>query len=96
MKQYIPILVIFLFAICCADPTYAQQKGRGKNIDPDKVFEQLDADKDGKISKEEVDKTDRPRLKENFYKIDADSDGFISKEEFKKMIEQRRQARNNK
>ncbi len=96
MKQYIPILAIFSFAICCADAASAQQKGRGKNIDPDKVFEKLDVDKDGKISKDEVDKADRPRLKENFSKIDADSDGFISKEEFNKMIEQRKQVRNNK
>ncbi|MBW7912166.1 MAG: EF-hand domain-containing protein [Taibaiella sp.] len=94
MKQYISMLVIIL-AINNPDTTIAQQKGRGKNIDPDKVFEKLDTDKDGKINKEEVEKADRPRLKENFSKIDADSDGFISKEEFKRMVEKRREATGN-
>ncbi len=95
MKQYISILAILCLAAISSD-TYAQQKGHGKNINPDKVFEKLDADKDGKISKEEVDKADRPRMKENFSKIDADGDGFISKEELKKMLEQRRQAQSDK
>jgi len=89
------MLVIITLAISNPDTTTAQQKGRGKNIDPDKVFEKLDTDKDGKISKEEVDKADRPRLKENFSKIDTDNDGFISKEEFKKMVEKRREATGN-
>lgn len=90
MKQYIFILAILCLATA-GSGTYAQQKGRGKNINPDKAFEKLDTDKDGKISKEEVDKADRPRLKENFSKIDADGDGFISKEEFKKMMDKRRE-----
>lgn len=89
------MLAILTLAICSGDTIHAQQKGRGKNIDPDKVFEKLDADKDGKISKEEVDKADRPRLKENFSKIDADGDGFINKEEFKKMVEKRRAVAGN-
>jgi Ca2+-binding EF-hand superfamily protein len=46
----------------------------------DEIFSKMDANKDGKLSKEEV----RGPLQNDFAKIDTDGDGFISKEELNK------------
>jgi Ca2+-binding EF-hand superfamily protein len=46
----------------------------------DEIFSQMDADKDGKLSKEEV----KGPLQNDFSKIDTNSDGFITKEELAK------------
>ncbi len=54
------------------------RKGRsGERRNPTMVMERLDANSDGKISKEEA----KGPLVEHFDKIDSNSDGFISKEE---------------
>lgn len=50
----------------------------GGIFDPRQVFERNDANKDGKLSKDEAPE----RMKENFDRMDADSDGFVSSEEF--------------
>jgi Ca2+-binding EF-hand superfamily protein len=52
------------------------------------MFEKADANKDGKLSKEEAPE----RMKENFAKIDANGDGQLTPEELKKAREARRQA----
>lgn len=52
------------------------------------MFEKADANKDGKLSKEEAPE----RMKENFAKIDANGDGQLTPEELKKAWEARRQA----
>lgn len=44
-------------------------------------FDAFDADKDGKLSREEVAKHSR-YLTDNFDKLDADKDGFLNWEEF--------------
>jgi len=49
----------------------------GQKPSMEEIFEKMDADKDGKLSAEEVDGP----LKEKFAVIDADADGFITKEE---------------
>ena len=51
----------------------------------DEIFEELDVNKDGKISKDEA----RGRLKENFDKIDTNKDGFIDRQELLKAASQR-------
>ena len=52
--------------------------GSGGFFDPRQVFERNDANKDGKLSKDEAPE----RMKENFDRMDADSDGFLTTEEF--------------
>ena len=47
---------------------------------PKEFFARMDANKDGKLGKDEV----RGPLSENFARVDADSDGAISEEEFSK------------
>ena len=49
------------------------------------MIEDLDANKDGKISKDEA----RGRLKEDFDKIDLNKDGFIDREELIKAASER-------
>lgn len=63
--------------------SYAQQTGEKQNPDHQSMFERLDTDKDGKISKAEADKAEKGRLKDNFSKIDTNGDSFITKEEMK-------------
>jgi len=54
------------------------RKGRsGERPNPAMVMERLDANSDGKISKEEA----KGPLAEHFDRIDSNKDGFISKEE---------------
>lgn len=44
------------------------------------LFSQMDANKDGKLSKKEV----KGPLKDDFAKIDTNKDGFLTKEELEK------------
>ncbi len=44
------------------------------------LLEKMDANEDGKLSKDEL----KGPLKDNFAKVDSDEDGFITEEEFKK------------
>ena len=84
MKKLLNIigLIVVSSMITNAAPT---ENDKTNNVPPPKlninqVFEKLDTNNDGKISKDEA----RGRIKENFDKIDADKDGFVSKEEAKK------------
>ncbi len=52
------------------------------------VFNRLDTDKDGKISKDEA----RGRIKEDFDRIDANHDGFITLDELMKAAKERHEA----
>jgi Ca2+-binding EF-hand superfamily protein len=49
----------------------------------------MDANKDGKLAKAEV----QGRLKDNFDKADTNGDGFITEEEFKNMAPPKRGQR---
>lgn len=62
---------------------YAQEKKDHPRRDPEELFKKLDTDADGKISKEEADKSEHKMIKEHFAEIDANSDGYISKDELK-------------
>lgn len=53
--------------------------GGGGNWDPMAMFDRMDKDQNGKISKDEV---QGGRFADNFDKADADSDGNVTKEEF--------------
>jgi Ca2+-binding EF-hand superfamily protein len=77
---------IMLISLINADALTAQDRkkdGNGSNDGPpsiEKLFKQMDADKDGKLSKAEV----KGPLKEDFNKVDANEDGYLSKEEIEK------------
>jgi Ca2+-binding EF-hand superfamily protein len=53
-------------------------KGKGDKGNPREFFERLDANKDGKLSKDEVPE----RMRDNVKGLDANNDGAISLEEF--------------
>lgn len=71
--------------------------GKNKGIVLDKVFEKLDTNGDGKISKEEFKKFAENSAKGKggqlgerlFDRLDTNSDGYLSKDEFKKLDELR-------
>ncbi|CAG2532572.1 MAG: EF-hand domain-containing protein [Maribacter dokdonensis] len=71
-----------LFALLVAFGTVAvNAQSKGERREPPtyaKLLEEMDADEDGQLSKEEV----KGPLKDNFSEIDTNEDGFISKEEF--------------
>jgi hypothetical protein len=46
-------------------------------------FKEMDKDGDGKLSKAEVDGSDRKGIIKNFATADANADGFITKDELK-------------
>jgi hypothetical protein len=64
-----------------------QERFRGERPSTAQIFEHMDADKNDKLSLEEV----KGPLKEGFSKIDADKDGFISKEELEKTQKENKQ-----
>ena len=62
--------------------------GQRGNFDPAAAFKKLDADGDGKVSKDEYLKSPRAaqdpaKAGERFAKIDKDGDGFLTLDEFK-------------
>ena len=83
-------IALLTSAIGNAQENTDREKGRPG---PEKIMERLDADEDGKLSKEEASKAKRGRLAEKFDEIDTNSDGFIDLDEFKKFHEQRPKRR---
>lgn len=61
----------------------------GKRGERREAIRDMDADQDGKISKEEA----KGRILENFDAIDADADGFLTKEELHAFAEAKRAER---
>jgi hypothetical protein len=81
-----------------ADDDEKEKKGSGALArNPEVVFKKMDANGDGKVSKEEFTDffsklgqgklKDRPRLLERMFdKADTNGDGYLSLEEFKKFL----------
>ena len=67
------------------------QEGRrpGDNANQGGEFARMDANGDGKLSRDEA----PPRLKEDFDTLDGNKDGFIDREELRKAFESRRENR---
>jgi Ca2+-binding EF-hand superfamily protein len=65
------------------------QKRGGDRPNVETIFTEMDANKDGKISKSEA----KGPLAEEFSKIDSNNDGFISKEELKNAPKPERKER---
>ncbi|MCF7784795.1 MAG: hypothetical protein K9N47_01665 [Prosthecobacter sp.] len=64
--------------------TFAADAPKKPKMTPEEMFAKKDADKDGKISKEEFLKGSKDAAKSEaaFGNKDKDKDGFLSKEEF--------------
>ncbi|WP_199726307.1 EF-hand domain-containing protein [Aquimarina sp. BL5] len=73
-------LVIFMVSCTSNAQSKDEKQRRQKPPSIEEVFKIMDADEDGKLSKEEV----KGPLKRDFSKIDTDEDGFITKEELEK------------
>lgn len=67
-------------------PVLAQQTPSQESAGPLRLFERMDADKDGRLSRDEL----PGRLRENFSQVDTNGDGFISREEHLAVVGQGR------
>jgi Ca2+-binding EF-hand superfamily protein len=67
-----------------ADAPAKKPEGDKPKLTPEEMFTKKDADKDGKVSKEEYLKgsKDAAKSEASFTKKDKDKDGSLSKEEF--------------
>ncbi|WPR71930.1 EF-hand domain-containing protein [Flavobacterium sp. NG2] len=77
------ILFSALFLLIGTVVSFGQNDDKPKDRKPptiEELFKQMDANKDGKLSKEEI----KGPLKDDFAKIDTNKDGFLTKEELKK------------
>ncbi|MCG9791688.1 EF-hand domain-containing protein [Flavobacterium algicola] len=83
MKKIILKFVLGLTLFAGTTSVFAQQneeQGGKKPPTAEEIIKKMDADKDGKLSKDEV----KGPLKDDFTKIDTDKDGFLSLAEIKK------------
>ena len=86
------VIGVFLFMFSCGN---AQDKEKGGNQKPPtfkELLKEMDSNKDGKLSKEEV----KGPLKDDFVKIDTDKDGLITEAELEKAPKPKRPERNQK
>ena len=84
LKLGIAMLTIALFASCKTSSetesnNSSTQRSKGGQPSVENLMTQMDSNKDGKLSKNEV----KGPLANDFSKIDSDDDGYISKEELK-------------
>jgi Ca2+-binding EF-hand superfamily protein len=82
LKLGITMLGIVLLASCKSsegENKNGGQAGKGGQPSITKLLSEMDANKDGKLSKTEV----NGPLKNDFSKIDTDNDGFITEAELK-------------
>ena len=100
LKLVITIMTIALFASCkstseaesaskssqSTNKTSERRQGGQPNVE--QLIAQMDANKDGKLSKDEV----KGPLKNDFSKIDADDDGYLSEEELENAPKPERQS----
>lgn len=85
-------VLVFTMALFYTSTSFGQSQNRQDRKKPPtfkELIKEMDADENGKLSKDEL----KGPLKENFAKVDADEDGFITEEEFKKAPRPKRQKR---
>ena len=86
------LVIVFGMTVCMSINSYAQPNGKDRKKPPtfEQLLKEMDANEDGKLSKDEV----KGPLKDEFEKVDTDEDGFITEEEFKKAPKPKRKERN--
>jgi len=70
----------------------SQERQRKEPPSIDEIFEYMDENEDGKLSKKEV----KGPLSKNFARVDTNEDGFISREELEKAPKPKRRGKPNK
>lgn len=77
-------LVCLLFAVSIINPVSAAEKPKSAKSDAqfDQMFNSVDSDQDGKISKHEAE-LKAPAMADLFAQIDTDHDAYLSKHEIK-------------
>lgn len=93
LKFVITILTIALFASCKSSSDAEKKNGtsqrrQGGQPNVEQLIAQMDANKDGKLSKDEV----KGPLKTDFSKIDTDDDGYLSEAELENAPKPERQG----
>jgi len=90
-KSLIKVMIIGLFTFLGTFTINGQSDQRQRPQERpsiDELFEQMDADEDGKLSIKEV----KGPLKDDFSKIDTNEDGYLTKEELENAPKQERQS----
>lgn len=110
MKAWKLILsVVLALAFCSTSMAQDEKKGKRQQQTPEETFKKIDADGDGKVTKEELKKwvESNERIKKQaekdpefvnkmFDKMDADKNGSVSLEEYKKYREEAAKNRKKK
>src|SRR5690349_11060119 len=100
--RWLKMVVVAVLALAFSTPAMAQdeKKERRQRDTPEQAFKKIDADGDGKVTKEELTKwvksnermakraEEDPEFVNNMFKrMDADNDGKVTLEEYKKFAE---------
>ena len=86
------IVLVFGLTLFMSASYFAQSENRQERKKPPtfaELLEKMDANEDGKLSKEEV----KGPLKDHFDTVDADEDGFITEEELENAPKPKRRER---
>ena len=75
------VVMMLMLAGMFTTGAFAQEKP--KKSDKESLMAKLDTNKDGKLSKTEVDASDKVKLKEKFTDVDTNKDSFLDKAELK-------------
>lgn len=75
------VVMMLMLAGLFTTGAFAQEKE--KKGDKESLLEKLDTNKDGKLSRAEVDASDKSKLKDKFAEVDTNKDSFLDKAELK-------------
>lgn len=76
------LLFVLLMSSCCSFANAAEKSPAHEDAQFDQMFNAVDSDHDGKISKSEAE-LKAPAMSEAFERIDTNHDGYLSKQEIK-------------
>jgi hypothetical protein len=84
MKNFSMMIILLVIALLLIGTDYSWSKKSSSKADrTESWFNEIDANGDGKISKDEHKKHAEKRAEDRFMQMDVNKDGFLSKEEFK-------------